>query len=282
MNLTSITPDYRSECSAHVENKCGYCSTDELVEIYRKFLDHSGKEVPDNDVDVIEAVKKLLNVKRESHIFKQDQFVSWYGYNKSSEIFDELFKPIGPADSTDLLSNIDIDSVLEQWSKQSRELFQKRFRHIPFQMIDFARPGNQLYDLNIDRLKDNRYDSIACVLNTDTSKGVGKHWFCVYIDLEHAGTEDDPLMVEYFNSSGNPPRMPVSRWIDKLIRDSKYEVRYLKSSRRRLQFSQTECGVWCLVYIKARLQNKSPEWFQENANDNLITEYRKHLFSDKI
>lgn len=284
MNLADITPDKRSECSLHIGDTCGYCSTSDMIQSYRQYLKLKGQEVPESDERVIKTIKKYLGVKRESHIFTNTDFISWYGFNKAQEVRQAVFKPIGPANSIDLLSNLDIDAVLGQWARLSQALYGKKLCHIPYQMIDFdSKPGNILYNLQLKPLIRKGYDCIACVLNTDVSSGGGKHWFCIYIDLEHAGTTNDPIQIEFFNSSGNPPVARMSRWIDNLIESSKpLVVKYKRSTRKKLQYSRTECGVWCLTYIKARLQDMSPEWFRNTARDKLITAYRQHIFADKI
>ncbi len=151
-------------------------------------------------------------------------------------------------------------------------------------MIDFAKTRTELSKINLYKLIEDGYDCMGVVLNTDVSTGRGKHWFCLYCDLNHSGKPDDPITIEFFNSSGFEPRPEIIVWMESTCHDmmSKYDI-YCKiinvANGRQLQFSRTECGVWSLVYILSRLCNHEPEWIiKVKANDNDMIKYRKKLF----
>jgi hypothetical protein len=272
----------RSECSHHVNGECGECSTAEMKKSYSEFLKYF--EIPNRGSDAVRNIKNYLNVKKESHIWEHPLFRAWYGEGDADQILKIIFKAKGPAHTTSLLTNFNIDETLENWEKLGKEIFNKKIKHYSFHMIDFAKDKRkELNNIDIATLMKLGYSSFACVLNTDVSSGRGKHWFCVYCDLEHLGNEEDPMILEFFNSSGNEPLDEIAFWVKKVIDDAASQslvVKYKKAMKNRVQFSNTECGVWCLVYIKFRLQDKTPEWFEAKITDTFVTDHRKHLFRD--
>ena len=155
-----------------------------------------------------------------------------------------------------------------------------------FQMIDFALNGTALQKIDIYQLMKDDYDCFAVVLNTDVSTGRGKHWFCLFMDLNHKGTANDPITIEYFNSSGYEPRPQVLTWIQTtkydMLKDHNIHMKVIYATEgRQIQYSRTECGVWCLVYILARLSDKPHNWLvKAKVSDSDITEYRQRLFRE--
>jgi hypothetical protein len=276
-----------SECALHVHGESGVCMPKSAIDRIRAFL--AEKNVPlaksADERDIIRAAKATLGVEKESEVLEHPEIQSKIGRASAKRILDLFFKSIGPADSTALLDNFNIDETLNRWAVHSQELFGKKFYHIPFQMIDFQKMGTELSKLDIGSLMKSGYKCFAVVLNTDTHTGRGKHWFCIYGDLDHAGTEKDPIAIEYFNSSGNSPMSEVSDWLTETeheLRKEGIEANIIKSASRRLQESQTECGVWSLMYILSRLKGRPSNWFYKTrANDEDMIDVRKFLFRKK-
>ncbi len=278
--ILNVKDENRSECLVHVKGECGNCSDEVMISKYGEFLKRFEQST---DGDLIRLTKKYLNVKRESQIWGHPLFRAWYGEDKAEAVLRNVFKPKGPAHDTSLLNNFNIDDTLEGWAKHGEQLFSKKIKHYSFHMIDFASDSRkELNQIDIGQLIKEGYSAGVCVINTDMSWGGGKHWFCIYLDLSHLGTSDDPMILEFFNSSGNQPMEPMIRWI-KNVSDravNRVVVKYKKAMKKRIQYSRTECGVWCLSYLKARLQDKTSEWFEECITDDIVTNYRKHLFRD--
>jgi len=270
--------------SALGENKTE-CANEELVCITAKekplltsFLKSEGIKVPNTENEVVQISKKVLNVQNESEIWHSPKLRRVMGSHIPELVLSKRYKPEGPANSTSLLNNEHIDNTLKLWEENGEKIFGKKFLHIPFQMIDFEKEGTELAYFNVaDAI--GKYDAFAVVLNTDVSSGRGKHWFCIYGDLNIAKNK---IQIEYFNSSGNPPMPEVENWLEKtkisLIRNNIY-ADIIYSAPRRIQMSNTECGMWCLVYIKSRLYNKPPHWlYTINAKDADLIKYREQCF----
>jgi hypothetical protein len=277
-----------SECVLHIHGENGVCAPPSIVKKIREYVVRSsGYNAASvekmTDDAVMEAAKTLLGVENESEVLDHKDIKGYVGNAAIHQTLQTFFKAIGPTDSTALLDNFNIDETLEKWSIHSEKLFKgNKFYHIPFQMIDFEKTGTELSKLDIQALMSKGYKSFGVVLNTDVSTGGGKHWFCLYGDLDHAGTEKDPIVIEYFNSSGNSPMDSVANWLEGTeheLRKSGVEARIHRSVPRRLQESQTECGVWSLMYILSRLKGRPAEWFYNTkANDMDMIDVRKYLF----
>ena len=167
-----------------VPNECVFehkkiCSSPNEIGLMREFVGLGDMEVK-GDADVIEKTKSKLSVDKESAIWSHPAFKKFVGEHRANRVLSKIFKPIGPTDTTELLNNKMIDETLGQWAEHSTELFGKKFRHVPFQMIDFMERNTELAKFTIlDTLKSG-FNCFGVVLNTDVSSGKGKHWFCVY------------------------------------------------------------------------------------------------------
>ena len=189
-------------------------------------------------------------------------------------------KPDGPATTMNLLSNVNIDDVLHDWSVasiNSPNFTNGPFYHVDFEMRDFMRSiRSALRDLDFDKLRKSGFRTFGCVLNTDVWAGPGEHWVCIFGTIKAEG----PIKVEYFNSSGNGLDMfsELVEWADHKCEEG-YDVSIKEVSNVELQKSETECGMWCLCYIKSRLEGHDPLHFiKKNITDDAVTEMRRYLF----
>jgi hypothetical protein len=264
-------------CALHIGDKSGVCSAQSTIKKIAEHLDIPGNLKPE---EKIEAAKEILNVETEAEVLKKIA-------GKIPEAHRDLkerFKMEGPADSTALFNNNHIDETLSSWEKRWPD-----FHHIGFQFIDFMDDdanNNELKKLTtpgyITSLYNKGIRTISCVLNTDVHTGPGKHWICVFIDMR-----GDKWTVEYFNSSGNPPAYKdwtITKWansvIDKLreLNPSK-KTDFIYVCKLQLQYSNTECGPYCMYYIYNRLKNKPYDKFSYgDIPDDKVTKFRKMLF----
>lgn len=275
-----------TECALPGRDVCVDTKDIKYMHEFLRYVTPDGDKKKLSDKETVERLKRILNVNSEAEIWEHSKFRKFVGDDKAALILEKNYIPEGPGLSTALLNNENIDDSLELWALNGKERFQKKFYHIPYQMIDFERKKTELALLNIPDLIQQKYDCFGVILNTDYSDGKGKHWFCLFGDLMHKGTSADPIRLEYFNSSGNSPLPEVAVWLEKtkhnLLRDNGIHTEIVYSARQRLQHSQTECGVWSLLYIKSRLEGHPPGWFYKvQADDADMIEYRQHLFRVK-
>lgn len=285
----SIVGGHLGELSEKPVTECvrtglAVCSTDRDIALMRKFLvSGGGLTSPSDAAMIVEAVKKKLGVEREVDIYEHKAFQNFIGHDVAQKKLSTDFKPKGPSNSTALLDNFNIDEALDRWAAVGKDEFGKKFYHVPFQMIDFVETRSALSKVDPLELKKQGYNCFGVVINTDVSTGGGIHWFCIYGDLDHAGTVEDPIQLEYFNSSGYTPRPEMEKWLrtvemEMLKRGVRANVIYATGGKQ-IQYSKTECGVWSLVYIYSRLLGKPYHWMANvGANDNDMIEYRQRLF----
>ena len=262
-----------NECSFTAGNKA-VCSPKSVVGKMKEFAKTKGKNVS-GDQNIVKTVKDLLNCNSESCILKRADFVQFAKLNNIEAVLNNFFKPEGPALDFGLLSNFNIDDVLDQLVIRFKH---KKFLHIPFQMRDFAKVGTSLATINLANEFRNGTKTFGVVLNTDYSTGGGIHWFCLFGE-DHGSY----LELEYFNSSGKAPLPEVQAWLQKqkhfLAKELKKEVRVWYSTGIRFQDDDHSCGVYCLCYIWLRLEGITPRWFKSNNfNDSLMHKVRKNLF----
>lgn len=203
------------------------------------------------------------------------------------------YKVAGPT-GTKLLSNFNIDAGLRQWAATRPDFFPYNFN-----MRDYA--SNSFVDRTVvhqpDTLATVAWADLArrgirraaCVINSDVYSGPGKHWMALFAD-----TTADPPSVEFFNSSGSAP---AAEWVNWLVKTRAQidavmgsgssgspakPCRIVKVTSIRHQDSKSECGVYSLFYIWARLHGVPPEYFMKTpVPDQLMFEFRQHLFDDK-
>jgi len=272
---TSATSSERSEKSVIEGEVCAKKEIHLLNSIAKKY----NIEIKNG---LIPSLLKHYKLDNEYDLWNFPQVKNVIGEKMSRRILKTYFKTQGPYNSTNLLSNINIDGVLEQWAYHSEELFGKNFKHIEFHMADFLDYDTPLKSLDMKNIVE-EYDCMAVVFNTDKSTGPGKHWLCIYGDFQHKGTEDDPYIIEYFNSSGNAMLVQVQQWICNVrdaLRAQGIHLKYIYPLLSKpIQFSKTECGMWSLIYIKTRLEGKPPRYlYDTDMNDRDMIKYRRYIF----
>lgn len=278
-------PIATTECAFNIKSKNGICSDKETINSMRKMLlnlNSNEKSLNElNDKEVVEKAKKTLNCNAESCIISHPKFTNIIGENKANKIKKYRFKPEGPWNSTEWLSNLNIDNVLEQWDMLQQEKNNDKFLHIYFQMRDFEIKKTQLATVDLANEYKNGMRRFAVVINTDYSDDNGEHWFCIFGDFNRP---DNSITLEYFNSSGTLPLPEIHDWLHKtkklLETNLKKNVKIIYVSRNALQKSNSECGVFCLAYIYCRLNGYDYPIFSKpgSLTDNEMYEFRKFLF----
>jgi uncharacterized Zn-finger protein len=281
-----VTKTTQSECA---NNKDGVCSSNKLIFDIFNFIKDLGYDNVENPERVIKIAEKELNCDSESCVLTHPKVYRYISDKKQmKKELDTQFKPLGPRNSTKLLSNFNIDNTLILWAREY-----KTFYPCPFSMIDFNIYPNTFSKINLkDVYTGNAYymdpiygkiqkgfNCFACVLNTDVSSGRGKHWVCIFVDKR---SKNEPWTIEYFNSTGNSPCQAVTEWMENqrynLLKIYKH-VNTVAVTNIVHQYSMTECGLYSLYYIRARLDNVPYSFFMNNTiPDNLMIEFRTHVF----
>lgn len=280
--LKKLIPDNIGECALYLGKRPNEpCSSEPVIERIAEAVGARG----DSAAEKLQHAKEALGCGTEVCVLKK-----MAGQLPREVIEREInthIKLHGPTD-TALLSNEHIDRTLQQWRGLRKDFFAYNFN-----MIDYAkyswRDGavqnepDTLATVDWRDLYNNGFRCSACVINSDSYHGRGKHWMALFVDTRGA----DRWSVEFFNSSGNAPAAAWVNWLIK-TRDQletiqpRPKVEIIRVCNIRQQQSKTECGVYSLFYIWARLNNYPPEFFQEHIiPDQFMMEFRQHLFRNE-
>lgn len=265
-----------SEC-AFTREQGAVCSPKPIVNKMAEMVKQKFNIETKDPVKIVNTLKEGMNCNSESCVIKSPEFIKFAKLSRVDDLLDEFFKPSGPATHFGLLSNYNIDGVLDQLSEKH-----PTFLHIPFQMRDFEKIGSELARIDLAKHFRQGTETFGVVLNTDWSSGRGIHWYCLFGEKKN-----NKIQIEYFNSSGREPLPETQAWLQKtkhyLTRELKIPVEIKYSTGIQFQNDEHSCGVYCLMYIWLRLEGISPNWFKsDNFNDPVMHQARKAIFRHEV
>jgi hypothetical protein len=257
----SITQPKCAPSKFHEKKKTGYCiSHKTLNELLEQFNDDN-KPINGSKKDKIEYLLMKAKCNNE-HCLITASFAK-----NNNELINNTYRPIGPANSTDWLGTDDINNILRQY-----ENVFDNFKYIGTVPMDF-------YDLNVpfypkfSSIDYNSHTIYAMVINLDYHYQSGSHWVALYIDK-------DKNSIYYFDSNGNYPPEEITNYInilDNILGNYKFYYNELKH-----QYSNTECGIYCITIIIAMLYGRQFEKLcSKRIADNLMKAFRKEFFNHK-
>jgi hypothetical protein len=206
--------------------------------------------------------------------------------NEKQELARQYLRPAMPSgwkeDPDMWLDSNNIADVMNQ--------YEDAFPHFEFMgpfPIDFAAPDpykgsisgngkkkclmNEICELRVQEAMKNGTKSIGIVYNLDPHYKSGSHWVANYIDIPGH-------RCYYFDSYGMaPPKQIASfmRWLT--TQDPKMRLEY---NSRRLQFSNTECGVYSIYFITRMLEgDRFVDLTRRRPKDSDMLDLRDWLFS---
>jgi len=211
------------------------------------------------------------------------KFNKYFDPAQIDDLIKRFFKPEGPKETFNFLSNHNIDEVLSQYFHRYND-DENKFHNIGFQLRDFAKYNTNLQTFDFYKeITENNYKTFAVVINTDETTGPGIHWFCLFIDARHPERID----IEYFNSSGRPPLSEIETFLEKTRSelnnqfDGKRKIDVKYNQGIQLQEDGHSCGVWSLAYIWLRLEGVPQKWFNpSNIDDSIMHLLRKYFFTN--
>ncbi len=209
------------------------------------------------------------------------------GHKNARAIIGRYFKIDGPTDAS-LLSNVNIDTTLEQWAEKFRDFYPYNFNMKNYTKYHYENGRvedgpDTLATVNVGELYRKGVRTAACVINTDVYQGNGEHWMCLFVDMREPGK----ATVEFFNSAGGCPQVAWQNWLVKTKEELEAagiaDVQICGCSKIIHQSSMSECGVYSLYYIWSRLNGVTwRELSSVKIPDKLMFEFRQHLFTNPI
>jgi Ulp1 protease family, C-terminal catalytic domain len=226
---------------------------------------------------IVARAMSAVGCSTEKCLLSKRQVIDALGEDVVRRELATKYKIKGPTDIT-LINNFNIHEIMAQWAEKWSDFFVW-----PFAMRDFAAQRHTLDTMDVGELYATGFRTAACVINNDLSSGPGTHWMALFVDMRDASA----MTVEYFNSSGNRPKPEFNKWLQKTASALGMAVKETQNNAAEAivvtdkmhQHTQTECGVYALYYIWARL-NGVP-WTAFNGSrvpDEIMLEFRQHLF----
>lgn len=301
--VSSLIPEYVSECALMLQLPADQpCSTDDIIAAVARATGQNVEAAHDNPQAVVVAAKTATGCETERCVL--EALGDKIGREIVAAEIETRFKLVGP-NGIELLSNFDIDGTLRQWTDRFREFYPYNFNmanYAEYSIVDgrvVNRPDT-LATVSFEDLYAGGKTCGGCVINTDVYQGRGKHWMALFFDARGDGAEDGASnpqwSVEFFNSGGNGPGPEWVNWLLKTEQQMNSvakslhargrvraapTVRVVRANSIRHQHSKTECGLYSLFYIYARLSGVPYSYFHETpVPDQLMFELRQHLFLD--
>jgi hypothetical protein len=287
--VSKLIPDNISECAIYLNKPIDEpCMSTEVIDQVAKAIGVTGDKQT-----IVATAKEKLGCENERCVL--GKLIPKLGEDTVRREINTYLKVKGPTDGQ-LLSNIHIDSTLRQWTNAFPDFYPYHFNMLNYASYAYDN-GYILHhpdtlatilfaDLYNGEYDGKKYKCAGCVINSDTYQGEGKHWMALFADAR-AG---DKWTIEFFNSSGNAP---APEWVSWLVKTKTQMEFILEKQKRNIpveikkvcdirhQQSRSECGLYSLFYIWARLHNIPTDYFSENPiPDQLMFEFRQHLFED--
>ena len=241
---------------------------------------HIGLEAAD---DTLRAeLEKALHVKPgQEHSFLKKLPVS---KEERDTLQKKYLRPPAPAswkkDPDMWLDSVNIADVMTQ--------YEQAFPNFDFMgpfPIDFAAPKpdqkggtprclmDEICEFRVKSAIENKKDMLGVIYNLDPHYKSGSHWVATFVDMKRN-------RCLYFDSYGlKPPKQILTfmSWVSKQDPSRKMQLMY---SSRRIQFKNTECGVYCLYFLRRMIQgDEFVDFARATPNDQGMLKLRSWIFS---
>jgi hypothetical protein len=261
------------ECAHSLDKFQPLCTPEEWVHRLGHHLQVKGSSAN----EVMKKLKEKTDCSTEACVLESREAKAALD---TGDLLRKYFKPKGPKNTFEWLSNTEIDDTLDQIEAKNPE-----FLHITFHMRDFQDvnlgANVSLTSLNFYDYYQRGYRMFGVVFNTDTSKGAGVHWLAVFGDFR----DKKNMTIEYFDSAANAPMGEVQSWMAKSSqewgRDFGEPIKVVITSKFVHQRDSHSCGVYALYYIMSRVEGIPYSYFVENkVPDSVMHQFRKYLFRE--
>ena len=241
---------------------------------------HQDNPIKSNDsLEIWKALKYGLSrsCKRESCWLKQKIFQ----HGLTNEMKNYTFAPKPPKEWVkkpyEWLTSVELTNIMKQYENtykcfefmgpapadaESHKMFGECVWEdiCQFDIIDLIRRGKR---------------KIGIIFNLDPHYLEGSHWIAVFIDISKGA-------IYYFDSYGETPPKRVKKFMERIRKQSKKLKNPLKiiQNKRRHQYSESECGMYCLYVIIQLLKGKDfNELTKTRIPDKFIKKLRKTYFN---
>lgn len=283
----------KMNCSPLVEGKTANENTCYTPTILRGIRDSYNKSHPESAISSDSPNEIWHELKNKLSECKKED--CWLKEIKDTQLQKDLdkyiFAPDRPPDwsenPNEWLSNIDILEVLRQYEKKH-----KTFKFIGPTPIDFDdKPEeyggkcvwSELCTFDLGKYINRGIRQIGIIFNLDTHDKGGSHWVSLFICVKPHSTFKN--VAFFFDSAGSPAPKRVGdlvsriqkQWLE-LYPTTKHPIEFIQNAPHTHQYSNTECGMYSLLFIVTMLTGKSLQTAGNFTKKRLSLQERIHLF----
>ena len=239
-----------------------------------------GKIIQERPYDIWMALgdnmKNTCN--RESCWMKQ----KWSKNNLSKDT-KKSFAPTQPSvwkrKPNEWLTSIDILNVMKQYEDKYED-----FDFIGPSPIDFdthKMHGECVWDelckFSLRKQKEEKKKKIGIIFNLDPHDKPGSHWVAAYINMYKKE-------LYYFDSYGDRTPSKIKTLIKRIQKESKEFGKKYKFfvNKKRHQYSNSECGMYCLHFIIEMTKGTSFQKFQKIRYTDKLMKKLRNIYFNKI
>ena len=196
-------------------------------------------------------------------------------------MWSDNFAPLSPknwkTNPNEWLTTTDIQKVMGQWEKAHNN-----FSFIGPSPIDYDSHvafgecvWEELCKFSLAKYLREGKTKIGVIFNLDKHTQPGSHWVAVFIDCIKK-------QVIYFDSYGDNIPRRINKFCNEIINQSEsFGEKYQQIiSKKRHQYGNSECGMYCLFFIIQLLKGTKHATFEKNRiPDSKMTKLRKQLFN---
>jgi len=302
-----------SQCALNAKPQSnGTCLTDEHISIIEEYTGNTISDITkncSNEDNINECI--IDNSKAPDDI-------------KLKIKIEALKAPTSSVDEKYWLDNTEIDTIMCQFRKMNNgfahscihmsdlvmippKIIDAFDYHIyPVTDIDFANEFKHAlhkrgiisndadnFTPKLSTYNDKPLKSYGVIFNTDSSKGRGKHWFCIFISTDQKdpdNTHKPWIRIELFNSGGGGCSSAVfnkfwAQTATNIAKATGLKCTYDIITNLQHQSSETgNCGSYSLFYIYARCDGGIPSDFDKSnkkITDAEMTNFRLVCFEKK-
>ena len=197
------------------------------------------------------------------------------------DYFQRHFRPHMPKDIVDdytkWISNYDIEAVLNQYDRESDDIYSYGAVPIDFKKCEVS---GDLCKIDINKHKKYGQTKLAMVFNTDDSSGPGRHWMAMYVDILGKNLNNQPG-IYFFDSFASSPMKEIKELIETIKQQgSKNNIDFIVAindiSFQRNNFS---CGFYCMHFLENMLQEiPFHRYLKSGINDEKMIKYRNQCY----
>jgi len=303
-NVMKKSKDEDKKCAPNKKYEEGSCFTLESLKdmsnAFNTYID-KGLIKNKNKINIVDSKKQLLqqlndrlkDVCSDQLCWIKQNFVK--AANNKKTILEFTFRPNGPQGRFKWLNTTNIDQIMKQYE----ELF-KDFKFLGAVPIDFDEiPEYGIHDLDFDTLYNKGIRRFGIVFNTDESYKSGEHWIAMFFDI-------GKFEIYFSDSYGNRPEKRIRNFVERIAKwcikkhasnnniepdDSfmhetkknnieKLPITKILYNKKRKQFKNSECGIYCVYTIIKLLRGTPVEEIFDNAlPDLVVNECRQDYFT---